>query len=176
MFEAGAIKICMNQTNGDISSLESKVAMLEQKLNSLNFNASPKVANGQMSKQVVNKQPERTAVRTSSKPAKQTEDWKEIVESLKKSGKIRLYTCLVNTTVNKLNDQTWEIEFLNGLTEFNKKILEDITNKKDLIKTITMLTGNEINIRLKDGKMQPVDDTNGASGLEDLGIDINIIE
>ena len=81
--------------------------------------------------------------------AKPTEDWKKIVEQLKKTGKIRLYTCLVNTTVNKLNDQTWEIEFPNGLTEFNKKILEDGINRKDLIQTIALSTGYEINIKLK---------------------------
>ena len=110
-----------------------------------------------------------------AKPVKQTEDWKEIVDNLKKSGKIRLYTCLVNTNLNKLNDQTWEIEFPNGLTEFNRKILEDITNRNDLIKTIALLTGHEINIKLKDTKnVKPVETT--SSGFDDLGIDINIID
>lgn len=95
---------------------------------------------------------------------------------MKKSGKIRLYTCLVNTIVNKLNDQTWEIEFPNGLTEFNKKILEDVTNRNDLIKVIAMSIGHEINIKLKDCKKVKPAETNTASGFEDLGIDINIID
>ena len=83
---------------------------------------------------------------------------------------------MVNTTVNKLNDQTWEVEFPNGLTDFNKKILEDITNRNDLIKTIAMLTGHEINIKLKDGKSEKPTDAAESSGFEDLGIDINIID
>ena len=56
---------------------------------------------------------------------------------------------MVNTTVNKLNDQTWEIEFPHGLTEFNKRILEDSANRNDLIKTIAMMTGYEINLKFK---------------------------
>lgn len=112
-----------------------------------------------------------------SQPAVQSGDWKKIVESLKKTGKIRLYTSLVNTTLNKLNDQTWEIDFPNGLTEFNRKILEDVNNRNDLIKVIAMQTGKEMNIRLKDTKASPpVNNNNTSTGLEGLGIDINIID
>ena len=107
---------------------------------------------------------------------KTTADWKAIVDNLKKSGKIRLYTCLVNTTVNQLNDQTWEIQFPNGLTQFNKKILEDVTNRNDLIQEIAMAIGHEINIKLKDGKATPATNSDETSGLEGLGIDINIID
>ena len=173
MFQAGIIKICMNQTNGDIANLENKVAMLEQKINNLNSVSRPIRQETTQSiprpvQKTINAQPV-------AKPVKQTEDWKEIVDNLKKSGKIRLYTCLVNTNLNKLNDQTWEIEFPNGLTEFNRKILEDITNRNDLIKTIALLTGHEINIKLKDTKnVKPAETT--SSGFDDLGIDINIID
>lgn len=177
LLQTGIIKICMNQANGDIIKLEEKVAQLEQKINNLNFSTLPKVATTTQSKQIM---PKPTQSTTTSKqvvtPTKQTEDWKEIVENLKNSGKIRLFTCLVNTTVNKLNDQTWEIEFPNGLTEFNKRILEDITNRNDLIKAIAMSTGYEINFKLKDGKKAKPTEAPSASGFDDLGIDINIID
>lgn len=175
MFQTGVIKICMNQTNGDISSLEKKVAILEQKLNHINtaVPATPRPQNTAPVRQTASKPAVQKPIPSTGKAS---EDWKAIIDNLKKSGKIRLYTCLVNTTLNKLNDQTWEIIFPNGLTEFNKKILEDVTNRNDLIKTIALLTGNEINIKLKDGKTNPTTNTSDTSGFDDLGIDINIID
>lgn len=179
MFQAGIIKICMNQTNGDVSGLESKVAMLEKKLNTMNF--APAAAQMPVQAQPARQSSPRTTERQPvQRPVVQlgqkTEDWKAIIESLKKTGKIRLYTCLVNTVVNKLNDQTWEIVFPNGLTEFNRKILEDVTNKNDLIKAIAMSTGHEINIRLKDGKASAAAAVPTESAFDGLGIDINFID
>ena len=179
MFQAGVIKICMNQTNGDISSLENKVAMLEQKLNNLSVSANSvqRIQTSQPVRNVPQRPAQNTAqVKKIASTGNSDEDWKNIVDNLKRSGKIRLYTCLVNTRLNRLNDQTWEIEFPNGLTEFNKKILEDITNKKDLINTIMLLTGKEINIKLKDGKLSKPTESNIGSGFEGLGIDVNIID
>lgn len=45
MFQTGVIRICMNRTNGDITSLENKVAILEQKLNNINNIPIPKNTN-----------------------------------------------------------------------------------------------------------------------------------
>lgn len=174
MFQASVIKICMNRTNGNISSLENKVAELEQKINNINNVSTFQNTN------IVKDSPIRPRTSNPEKklqPAVQSADWKTIVESLKKSGKIRLYTSLVNTTLNKLNDQTWEIDFPNGLTDFNRKILEDVNNRNDLIKAIAMQTGKEMNIRLKDTKSAPpVSNNNSSTGFEGLGIDINIID
>jgi len=158
MFQAGIIKICMK---------EEFVPKETQKV------IQPQTQVKQVARPV-------SETKTKSQPVEQTQDWQKIVESLKKLGKIRLYTCLVNTTINKLNDQTWEIVFPNGLTDFNKRILEEANNKNDLIKQITLLTGKEMFIKLKDGKetqkagTQQVKTT--PSGLEGLGIDINIVD
>ena len=64
--------------------------------------------------------------------------------SIKKKWEIRLYTSLINTRINELNDLVWEVEFPNGLTSFNQKILEDVNNKNDLLKEIFKITGKEI--------------------------------
>lgn len=179
LFQAGVIKICSNQTSGDIMKLEEKVIILEQKLNKVSV-APAGISNRQTVNSAPTRAPQREAVpQKSVAPTKQTNngsaDWSEIVATLKNNGKLRLFTSLVNTTLNQLNDQTWEIEFPNGLTEFNRKILEDSANRNDLIKTIATLTGNVVNLKLKDGKKEaPTENT--TSGLDDLGIDINIIE
>lgn len=178
MFQTGIIKICMNETNDDISALASKVTMLEQKLNQVTVNpASVKIQNSQPTRQVANPSVEKI---TKQKPVltggKSDGDWKSIIEDLRKNGKMMLYTCLLTSTLNRLNDQTWEIEFPNGLTEFNKKVLEDVNNRNVLIKTIAMLTGNEVNIKLKDSKKETTTSEDSTLGLESLGIDVNIID
>lgn len=104
----------------------------------------------------------------------------KVIDSLKNNGKIRLYTALINTRINELNDLVWEIEFPNGLTSFNQKILEDIDNKNELSKEILKATGKEIHFKYKDGKTSTKTNSSGGgnakSPINDLGIDINIIE
>ena len=176
MFQSGVIKLCINQETGDISELEKKVAMLEQKLNQIN-QLSVTAQNRQPVRQSASRPIEKKAIsKTIVSTGKASEDWKAILEHLKKSGKIRLYTCLMTSSLNKLNDQTWEIGFPNGLTKFNREFLEDVNNKNDLIKTIAILTGNEVNIKLKDGKVDLATNSDNTSSFEGLGIDINIID
>lgn len=171
ILQAGIINICSNQTNGDISELEHKIAMLEQKINNIGSIPKQETVNKPVNNSTRNvlKNPE---VKLDNGNSNQI--WNQIIENLKKSGKIRLYTSLVNTKLNPLNDQTWEIQFPNGLTDFNKKILDDIDNKNDLIKTIALVTGNQMNIRLKDTKNTPKSSNNNM--FDGLGIDINIID
>ena len=108
------------------------------------------------------------------------EAWKKVVDSLKRNGKIRLYTALINTRINEVNDLIWEIEFPNGLTSFNERILEDVNNKNELTKEIFKATGKEIHFKYKDGKTSTKATSSGGgtskSPINDLGIDINIIE
>ena len=100
-----------------------------------------------------------------------------LILNLKQTGKIRLYTTLVNTKVNATNDLTWEIIFPNGLTDFTRKILEDSANRNDLNKIIFMEVGKEINLKFIDGKSGFVKNSNESENFQnDLGIDINIIE
>ena len=156
MFQAGILKICMKRAEKPI--LQPKVDIMQQQV----AKRQPEVAQNQPK-----------AIKQNVKP---TQDWQEIVNQLKNAGKIRLYTCLVNTVVDKLNDQTWEIVFTNGLTDFNKRILEDPNNRADLIKTIAMATGSEINIKLRDGKAKKTEKKTDTSAFDGLGIDINVIE
>lgn len=160
LLQAGILKICMKPI---ISVAQPQIV-----------NQQPNVVQPQSRRDTVSPAPEPKRQPTSNVP--KTEDWQQIVENLKKSGKIRLYTCLVNTTVDKLNDQTWEVVFTNGLTDFNKRILEEVNNRNDLIKAIALATGKEINIRLRDGKATKPENTTPTSAFDGLGIDINIID
>ncbi len=198
MFQTGIIKLCVceniinngNQANdsavssGNTSALEARIANLENKLTNLQI--SPRTSNAKtvssnvpsssrttsiaQEQKTVNKAP----VNTSGKEA---EVWSKVITNLKQTGKIRLYTTLVNTKINPVNDLTWEVIFVNGLTDFTRKILEDSANRNDLNKIIFMEIGKEINLKFVDGKANTSTNTKATNDFEnDFGIDINVIE
>ena len=101
--------------------------------------------------------------------------WEKLTNSLKENGKIRLYTALLNTKANELNDMVWEVEFPNGLTPFNEKILEMPDNRNYLLMEIAKISGREIHLKYKrDGSNKTT--TTKKPSIGDLGVDINIID
>ena len=192
MFQTGVIKVCALAKNSgldangivsnvDTSALEQRIANLENKLSNL------QVSPARQSAPRTSATPTRSTVAQASQPAvkkepmntngKEAEVWKNVIASLKQSGKIRLYTTLVNTKINPVNDLTWEVIFVNGLTDFTRKILEDSANKNDLDKTVFMEVGKEINLKFVDGKASNQVKQNPENDFgADFGIDINIIE
>jgi DNA polymerase-3 subunit gamma/tau len=198
MFQTGIIKLCAgeniinngNQANdsavssGNTSALEARIANLENKLTNLQI--SPRTSNGKTVSSNVpsssrtpsiaqeQKKVNEAPVNTSGKEA---EVWSKVITNLKQTGKIRLYTTLVNTKINPVNDLTWEVIFVNGLTDFTRKILEDSANRNDLNKIIFMEIGKEINLKFVDGKANTSTNTKATNDFEnDFGIDINVIE
>ena len=181
MFQTGIIKLCRRdssiKSNGiDVKEIEK---IIDEKIKNLNVNISN-------SNKVVNS-PNNNLNMTNNRKEEQQNDqtqknnsstdmvWKKIVDNLKRNGKIRLYTALINTRINELNDLVWEIEFSNGLTAFNERVLEMPENKNELVKEALKITGKEINFKLKKGKGDGVLDK-PKSPISDLGIDINIID
>lgn len=86
-----------------------------------------------------------------SKPAQY---WKDIVNNLKKNGKIMLYTNLLNTNAVEINDMTVGIEFPSGLTPFSKTVLEKPENKIEISNQISIAAGKEMQIKYIDAKPQ----------------------
>ena len=198
MFQTGIIKLCACEkiinngkqandsavSSGNTAALEARIANLENKLTNLQI--APRTSNAKtvssnvpsssrtpsiaQEQKTVNKAP----VNTSGKEA---EVWSKVITNLKQTGKIRLYTTLVNTKINPVNDLTWEVIFVNGLTDFTRKILEDSANRNDLNKIIFMEIGKEINLKFVDGKANTSTNTKATNDFEnDFGIDINVIE
>ena len=180
MFQTGIIKICGKESNLYGSELEKRIEALENKMDSLNLsNLNNETDRKPLS---INKSVTKPEEKIEKKEVKHTiskntsEIWKKVIEALKRNGKIRLYTSLINTRINELNDLVWEVEFPNGLTSFNQKILEDVNNKNDLLKEIFKITGKEIHLKYKDLKNITKTETEKNHSINDLGIDINIIE
>ena len=183
--QVAVIKICRKKLSvsgatGD--NLERRFQLLEEEIKKLQEMKMVGVEIGEAinataARRSVEKPVEEKPVKraTPIPQGKGMEAWKKILDNLKKNGKIRLFTCLINTRVNEISDDVWEVEFPNGLTAFNEKILQDATTKNDLMKEILKETGKEILIKYKDGKAKDVKEIE-KSEINKLDIDVKIIE
>lgn len=197
MFQTGIIKACRennvsDETTGNIlevSSVERRLTELESKIENIKtqYNeASIPVKQVKTETSTVVKLDDKEKTQSNKLVSNGEADstngniesaWKKVIDILKRNGKIRLYTALINTKINEVNDLIWEIQFPNGLTSFNQKILEDVNNKNELVKEILKVTGKEVHLKFKDLKNEPKSETiKPESPISDLGIDINIIE
>ena len=125
MFQAGIIKLCSKEIDAS-SSLEERLNKIENYLKSgkaniavsqpqvntvrTNYNnVSRSIPNSNIGTQEIKQQNPTTATSTTS--AKQyssdlSKSWPRIVSDLKQNGKIVLYTNLINTKAEELNDMT----------------------------------------------------------------------
>ena len=105
--------------------------------------------------------------------------WSKVVGDLKQSGKILLYTNLLNTNAVEINDMTVGIEFPNGLTPFAKSVLEKQENINELSRLVSMEYGREMKVKIapnmqneaKQKEVNPIE--NMANNLD---IPFNIID
>lgn len=204
MLQAGIIKASSRGSNNGVEDLEKRINELEEKLASGNFEVASsnnnvvKTNSASIQSQSIpspnnrTEEPVATSTNNNINPDGETLGaWGRIVDYLKRSGKIRLFTCLANTRAKQVGDMIIEVYFLNGLTPFNKTILEDATNKNELNQAIVKIMGKEMHIKYIDAKgassssfKEPAPETNdkkdstsaGFNPMGDLGIDINIFD
>ena len=167
MFQAGIINMC-NQEQQINTGLEERIEKIEKYLRSGNISLAN---NNAVQRQTipVNTTPVRmatnpvaqnsTATRTNTSAGNSAKSatkkysagaakfWPEIVNDLKSSGKIVLYTNLINTTAVELNDMTVGINFPNGLTAFGKTVLEKQENKREIANLVSMACGKPMEIK-----------------------------
>ena len=105
------------------------------------------------------------------------EYWPKVLEKLKSTGKMVLYSNLINTKAKQKDDLTLEIIFSNGLTAFGKTMLERPENMNELSKLVSMECGKVMRIKYIDEKEYV---QNQEESIEDmvkkLDIPINIID
>ena len=161
MFQAGIIKLCSKQAETS-SNLEERLDKIEKYLR------TSKVPNNMTIpvQQVQSNEP-RVTFNSSSKNSaefkntniqksnnkekkfsnKSEEYWPQIVKDLKQSGKIVLYTNLMNTKAKEINDMTVGIEFPNGMTSFGKTVLEKPENIREISNLVSIACGKEMQIK-----------------------------
>lgn len=160
MFQAGIIKLCSKQAETS-SNLEERLDKIEKYLRT-----SKVASNMTMPVQQVQSNEPRMTFGVSSKNStefkntnipksnkekkfsnKSEEYWPQIVNDLKQSGKIVLYTNLMNTKAKEINDMTVGIEFPNGMTSFGKTVLEKPENIREISNLVSIACGKEMQIK-----------------------------
>lgn len=209
MFQAGIIKLCYEITEntskinvtpeniGNNKVLEERVQKIEQYLRNMkttnavnqnvtnqNVGALPNTAvrvatnpSSSSNRTVTNSKPKTAQAKNFSN--KVEEYWPQIITDLKQSGKIVLYTNLINTRAVELNDMTVGIQFPNGLTSFGKTVLEKQENIREISKLVSIACGKEMQIKYI-SEMQPVVQKTQEEDLQNLaeqsGIPFQVIE
>ena len=198
MFQAGIIKLCSNEFDSS-SNIEERVDKIEKYLKSgrvaVNTMQVPVSATpvNQTQNYNLNSRVQSTpnvAINTvkqntmANKPKQYSSDlsksWPTIVNDLKQNGKIVLYTNLMNTSAEEINDMTVGIKFPNGLSSFGKTVLEKQENIKEISTLVSMACGKEMQIKyISEAQSQavvhrPEDDIQKLANQSD--IPFNVIE
>lgn len=182
MFQVEIIKLCNKvQDSKNLTGLEeinTRLLKLEEQVKSgVKVTKMPVESTLEVEKTVPQNETSKKVI--NGKDGKTREKWPNILNNLKKSGKILLYTNLINATPVELNDLVIGIEFKNGVTPFIKSVVEKAENIAELEKAISMEYGKEMKIKIIDGKTEQVNKIKNdpIDNLPtDLEIPINIIE
>ena len=198
MFQAGIIKLCSNEFDSS-SNIEERVDKIEKYLKSgrvavntmqvpvsatsvnqtQNYNlnnrvqSTPKVASNTVKQNTMANKPKQYSSDLSK-------SWPTIVNDLKQNGKIVLYTNLMNTSAEEINDMTVGIKFPNGLSSFGKTVLEKQENIKEISTLVSMACGKDMQIKyISEAQNQvvqhrPEDDIQKLANQSD--IPFNVIE
>lgn len=168
------------------NELENKIKQLEYKINQISTGV---VHN--LEQNVDNQEPISTIRRVNTKTVsngpsnivtniaptgKKSECWGKLVSGLKESGKIMLYTNLVNTTATEVNDMTVGIVFPNGITPFGRSILDKPESVNELTKLVSIEYGKPMQVKYIDAKKpnNDIDITQNIS--KEMGMPVNIID
>lgn len=187
MFQAGIIKLCSKdfgqkndlKTSNDSINLSKSNMSNMQDVNISNVSSNTKVTNeSAISSKVV----EKNVISTNSNKYSSdlNKSWPKIVQDLKQSGKIVLYTNLMNTKAEQINDSTIGIKFNKGLSSFGKTVLEKQENLKEISNLVSMACGKDMRIKyITDIQNQvvqhsPEDDIKKL--VSDSNIQFNVIE
>ena len=188
MFQTGIIKLCMVHKNEGTEELENRIEKLEQAVKNgivttKTVNEKPKVTlekNEPIKKAEISNKTEKKSTEKPAQAGSIQENWKNIVNDLKTSGKIMLYTNLMNTNAVEKNDMTVEIEFPNGITPFGKAVLEKSENINEIEKQVSIACGKEMRVKFVDTKKESAQSENNANSIEalakNLDVPFNIIE
>ena len=119
-----------------------------------------------------------TTVRASTTTKKYSNDlsksWPKIVNDLKQNGKIVLYTNLMNTSAEQLNDTTVVINFPKGMTAFGKTVLNKQENIGELSNLISMACGKDMQIKYVENMQNQVQEYRPEDDIQKLANESNI--
>ena len=194
MFQVEIIKLCNqeetitsvnNQANNgnsqvdnkQIQDLQYKISRLEKEINILQN--QPRIVTTTAKVEEKNVPVIKPEIKKSSSITlgNAVQNWPKIIDTIKTQGKITLYTNLLNSTANEINDMTVGIKFERGLTPFGKAILERPENMNEIVKQVSVELGKPMRVVLIDNNDEIVQKADNFNNIEkDLDIPINVID
>ncbi len=193
IFQAGIISLCDNEipsynnnSNNEISR-ETNLGEVYERLEKIeNYlraeNGINRMQNVAQKKNTVtntktNNINEISGIGKNKKPAQY---WNTVVDNFKQTGKIMIYTNLLETNAVEINDMTIGIEFPKGMTAFGKTVLENPENKTEISKQVSIACGKTMQIKYIDTKSQENTDVSEENELSNFAnefdIPFNVIE
>ena len=171
VFQAGIIRLCdkemstvenntsnsSSNNSGNNQDIYARLDKIENYLRNTSRTTTARAVSAprtQSSTKETAPKPDNTAIEGIGKNSKPAQYWKEIVNNLKKNGKLMLYTNLLNTNAVEINDLTVGIEFPAGLTPFGKTVLEKPENKMEIAQQVSLACGKQMQVKYIDTKPQ----------------------
>ena len=197
LFQVTVIKLCARDLKVTGKNETEQIQQLEQRMNYLQEQVENLKHGEVIHKKVTNvenstaktiieepKIMQETAVKKNNnvvptKPGENLACWPKILKDLKDTGKIMLYTNLMNTTAKEVNDMTVGIIFPKAITPFGKTILEKSENQTELERRISIELGKTMRVKyIQNANAMPeMPQVNGIESFaEDLDLPIHIIE
>ncbi len=179
LFQVGMIKACNKEENQGWEEWENRIRRLEDRIEN-----GIRIETVQPKMEISEKKEEKKKEKIIEKKqnitnAKKVENWANVLNTLKTSGKMVLYTNLLNTTAKEINDMTIGIVFHTQPTAFGKTVLEQIDNRKELEKIVSLEYGKEMQIKYiteeNEGETK-TEENNMDQLVNTLDIPINVIE
>ena len=194
VFEAGIIRLCdkelassENNSNTQISDgnsnintqeIYARLEKIENYLRAVGGVARPQTQATQ--KKITNASTNTSAIAGIGKDKKPAQYWQQVVNNFKQSGRIMLYTNLLNTNAVEIDDMTVGIEFPKGITPFGKTVLEKPENKIEISNQVSIACGKTMQIKYIDTKPQDSGEESEESELSNFAnkfdIPFDIIE
>ena len=178
MLQTGIIKLSTNVNYDGIDELKDRVQKLENMIKSENISKKEKtIQTTPKDNQPIKQESKKVSPKVDISKLTSEEYWKKIIEQLKNSGKMVLYSNLVNTKAKQKDDLTIEIIFPNGLTKFGKDLLEKPENMQEIVKLVSMECGKEMRVKYVDAVDYVAKKENNLEDMvKGLDIPVNIIE
>ncbi len=190
LFQVGIIKACKAEENNGTEEIEKRISNIENTIKNWQVQSIPE--------KTVTKKAEIPVIQKETKPEEIKKEvkvvqeknvkiddtqclpyWPSVVKNLKDSGKVMLYTNLINSKAVEINDMTVGIEFGNGLTSFGKTVLEKPENKQEIIRLVSIEAGKEMMIKYLEKpaeKGTKVKQNSVEQSFKDLDIPFNVID
>ena len=175
MFQAGIIKLCNKEEKAAIQpASNSKSSVINVNTNNaVHTNYNEPIRNNLNTSTSIPKAS--TAIKNDKIYSSDlNKSWPKMVNDLRQSGKIVLYTNLVNTKAEQIDDNTVEIKFQKGITAFGKTVLEKQENINEISNLVSQACGKDIRIKYVSNAQNQISNYTPQDDIQKLAQDSEI--